>query len=100
MRIGDIETFSGCVADKDQVLKIVEECLEVHSAWEDWRKVELSKGYFTSRSYGKCPEYKHLLDECADVMQATANLLSALGVEDFTHQIRECKARNHARGRI
>lgn len=36
----------------------------------------------------------------ADVMQATLNLVAALGVEDFRPWMDACERRNRARGRI
>ena len=41
-----------------------------------------------------------LLDEIADVVQASMNLASALGVVDFTGHMHECRKRNERRGRM
>lgn len=41
-----------------------------------------------------------LLDECADVVQAVANLVGALGVDDIRPQMAACERRNRERGRI
>lgn len=41
-----------------------------------------------------------LLDECADVIQATCNLVAAFNVEDFTDEMTECADRNRRRGRM
>ena len=43
---------------------------------------------------------KRLLDECADVIQATLNLVAALGVEDMRPWMDECERRNRERRRI
>lgn len=37
---------------------------------------------------------------CADVIQATLNLVAALGVEDFRPYLKACEKRNRERGRI
>lgn len=41
-----------------------------------------------------------LIDECADVIQATCNLLVVLGVDDLAPEMERCCARNAARGRM
>lgn len=41
-----------------------------------------------------------VLDCCADVIQATLNLVAALGVEDFSPWMKRCERRNRARGRL
>ena len=41
-----------------------------------------------------------LLDEIADVVQASMNLASALGIVDFTERMRMCRVRNEKRGRM
>ena len=43
---------------------------------------------------------KRVLEECADVIQATLNLVAALGVEDFRPYLKACEERNRERGRI
>ena len=43
---------------------------------------------------------KIALGSCADVIQATLNLVAALGVEDFRPWMKECEERNRERGRI
>ena len=99
MHVGDIETFPDARADKEQVLKVAEEVMEVFAAWEDWKDAELESGFFAARN-AECPEYGHLLEECADVMQAVANLLAALRVDDFSGCVRACAERNRKRGRL
>lgn len=44
-------------------------------------------------------EPRALIGECADVIQATCNLLDAFGVVDMEQHMEECRARNEARGR-
>ena len=49
---------------------------------------------------GECAgDRRALIGECADVIQATCNLLDALGVVDMEQHMEECRARNEARGR-
>lgn len=90
VNIGEVQTFNKVHADKAQVMKIAEEAMEVFSAWEDWRPFPTVKGR----------DREHLLDECADVIQATCNLLASLGVDDAVDIMTRCKARNAARGRL
>lgn len=85
VRVGSVRRFDRIEPDKEHALKVLEEASEVHGAWqrygaEDWKDV--------------------LLDECADVIQATLNLVAALGVEDFRPYLRACEKRNRKRGRI
>lgn len=85
VRVGSVRRFDNVYADKAQALKPLEEAAEVFDAWqrygaEDWKDV--------------------LLDECADVIQATLNLVAALGVEDFRPLMKACEMRNRKRGRI
>lgn len=88
MIIGDVRTFPGVKADKEQVVKIGEECMEVFSAWEDWQST-------------LDPELlPHLVDEIADTIQACSNLAAALGVDDMRDAMAECEERNRERGRL
>jgi len=95
--IGDVETFPNVQADKAQALKVLEEAAEVFGACQN------VVGCFRcdacdARSI--CSPRRSLLDECADVIQATCNLLAALGVDDFTHEMERCRLRNAERGRM
>lgn len=69
-------------------MKVAEESLEVFSAWENFR----DDASDVKRSA--------VVDECADVIQATCNLLAALGVTDMAGAMRRCERRNRERGRI
>lgn len=85
VRVGSVRRFDNIESDKAQALKVLEEAAEVFGAWqrygaEDWKDV--------------------LLYECADVIQATLNLVAVLGVEDFRPWMKECERRNRERGRI
>lgn len=97
MILSNIKTFDNVSCDKNHVLKIVEEILEVHGAWKAMASAILAHG-------GDCVLArlwrKRLLDKCADVIQATLNLVAALGVEDFQPYMMECERRNRERGRI
>lgn len=99
MNIGEVDTFPWVKPNKIQSLKVVEEAAEVHAAWQEWKQIEATEGYYEARSYGSCPQYRALLDECADVIQATCNLLAALGVKEFRYVMEECRNRNAERGR-
>lgn len=83
VEIGTVQTFPDVKPDKAQALKVLEEAAEVFGAWQ---LGDEDAGY--------------LLDECADVIQATCNLLAACGVEDFTEDMELCRRRNVKRGRM
>ena len=85
--IPSVRTFAHVEADKAQVMKVAEESLEVFSAWENFR----DDASDVKRSA--------VVDECADVIQAVCNLLSALGVDDMTEAMAACERRNEERGR-
>lgn len=86
--IGTVATFTHPKADKAQVVKIGEECMEVYSAWERWTIME---------THGA---KEHLVDEIADTIQACANLAAALGVDDMRGAMKACEERNRERGRL
>ena len=87
--IGKVATFPGVKADKAQALKVLEEAAEVFGAWQEYDDYEP-------------PSYmaEMVLDECADVIQATCNLVAAFGVADFAPYMEECRMRNEERGRF
>ena len=87
--IGEVATFPDAKADKAQALKVLEEAAEVFGAWQqfdDGEKSALSRWL--------------VLAECADVIQATCNLLAGMGVTDFAPHMDMCRARNEERGRM
>lgn len=90
--IGHVEAFPWVEPDKEQAKKVLEEAAEVFGAWQAWSDVDRDG----LRPFGS---RKRLLDECADLMQATCNLVASLGVSDFTGYMHECERRNRARGR-
>lgn len=87
--IGEVATFPDAKPDKEQAKKILEEAAEAFAAWQAWDKEPWS----ISRTNA-------LEDECADVVQAVANMLAAIGVEDFGEAMAACERRNMERGRL
>lgn len=89
VNIGEVATFPGVKADKAQALKVLEEAAEVFGALQ---------------AADECnqPNLSRLLvlNECADNIQATCNLLAALGVTDFAPYMDMCRKRNEERGRL
>lgn len=93
VEIGTVRTFPGVKPDKAQALKVLEEAAEVFGAWQ---VIEDADDYTGVDALG----YARLMTECADVIQATCNLLAAYGVRDFTWHMEMCRKRNVKRGRI
>ena len=89
--IPPVRCFEGVAPDKAQALKPLEEAAEVFAAWQAWRACE----------GGSLSDYARdrLVDECCDVIQATCNLLAALGVTDLTDAMAAGERRNQERGR-
>lgn len=101
VQMGSVRRFDSVEPDKAQALKVLEEAAEVVEAWKDFDEVREGE----TRGYGEPHDWTYvarddLLDECADVIQATLNLVAALGVEDFRPLMKECERRNRERGRI
>ena len=97
VRVGSVRRFDRVEPDREQALRVLEEASEVHGAWKAMASAELVHGddCVLARLWRR-----NLLDECADVIQATINLVAALGVEDFRPWMDECERRNRERGRI
>lgn len=97
IRVGSVRRFDDVKPDREQSLKVLEEASEVHGDWKAMTSAELVHG-------GDCVLTrlcrKRLLDSCADVIQATLNLVAALGVEDFRPWMDACERHNRERGRI
>lgn len=87
VRVGSVRRFDDVRPDKAQALKPLEEAAEVFGAWQDTHLPEDRRR-------------EKVLDECADVIQATLNLVAAFGVEDFRPYMKACERRNRERGRI
>ena len=92
VQVGSVRRFDEVKPDKTQALKVLEEAAEVFGAWQAWMVCEGRPLSDYARD--------RLLDSCADVIQATLNLVSALGVEDMRPWMDECEKRNRERGRI
>lgn len=98
VRLGSVRHFDRVEPDKAQALKPLEEASEVLGAWQRWSKEVTRWG--NPRSFDSYPFRQELLSECADVIQATLNLVAAFGVEDFRPWMKACEERNRERGRI
>lgn len=92
VEVGTVQTFPGARPDKAQALKVLEEAAEVFGAWQLWD--DLDPGEKDDGFSAGC-----LMGECADVIQATCNLLAAYGVTDFTGFMDGCRKRNE-QGRL
>ena len=96
--IPPVRTFQGVAPDKAQALKPLEEAAEVFAAWQDYDRTK-SWGDDWDEYLANNDSLISLVDECCDVIQATCNLLAALGVTDLTYAMTECEERNRERGR-
>ena len=96
--IPPVRTFHGVAPDKAQALKPLEEAAEVFGAWQDYERTK-DCGYDWDEFLEHNNALIDLVDECCDVIQATCNLLSALGVTDMTEAMAACEERNRERGR-
>lgn len=90
--VGGVATFDAVRPDKAQALKVLEEASEVYSAWQAWNE------YPGAEVKGECAQA--VMEECADVIQATANLAKAMGCDDMRLDMMDCEDRNRRRGRI
>lgn len=92
--IPPVRTFAHVEASKAQALKPLEEAAEVFAAWQTWDEAVRHGDDLHCNYLKKC-----LVDECCDVIQATCNLLAALGVDDLAEAMAACEERNRERGR-
>ena len=99
VQIGTVKTFKDVKADKEQAVKVLEEAGEVVDAFKAYREAALTDWTEPDNANEYRMACDHLINECADVLQATCNLLSALNVVDMTKWIERCKAKNERRGR-
>lgn len=67
--LGSVATFDGVAPDKAQALKVLEEASEVYNAWQVWDECR------DDEAKAECRQ--SLMEECADVVQATVNLVKA-----------------------
>lgn len=93
VEIGTVQTFADVMPDKSQALKVLEEAAEVFGAWQLWDDLDPDEKFDVFN-------FACLMSECADVIQATCNLLAAYGVTDFTVCMETCRRRNEERGRM
>lgn len=93
VEIGTVQTFPDVKPDKAQALKVLEEAAEVFGAWQQWDGLEQDEK-------GDGFNVICLMNECADVIQATCNLLAAYEITDFTWHMEMCRKRNVGRGRM
>ena len=94
VRVGSVRRFDHVTPDKAQALKPLEEAAEVFGAWQAWQENGPTMDNIEAGLVDR------IIDECADVIQATLNLVAALGVDDFRPWMKECERRNRERGRI
>lgn len=90
--VGSVATFDGVRPDKELALKVLEEASEVYNAWQAWNE------YPGAEVKGECAQA--VMEECANVIQATANLAKAMGCDDMRLDMMDCEDRNRKRGRI
>ncbi len=93
VEIGTVQTFPDVKPDKAQALKVLEEAAEVFGAWQLWDDLDQDEK-------GDGFNVICMMNECADVIQATCNLLAAYEVKDFTYFMESCRERNVERGRM
>lgn len=91
--IGSIRVFRP-VVDKAQAIKVLEEASEVHGSCQ--RYLDTYEGNGSAADDWVTDD---IIAECADTLQALANLLAGLGVYDMTEANKECWEKNHRRGR-
>lgn len=93
----EFEAFDKPDEPKVQALKPLEEAAEVFGAWQDCDDMRLSPIMTARRAYRD-----DLIDECLDTVQATVNLLAAVGATqgEVDAAIRRMDERNQERGRL
>ena len=83
--------------DKNQALKPLEEAAEIFGAWQ---KLDRMRDSPSPSARGDMRD--DLIDECMDTVQATANLLAAIGATqgEVDAAIKRMDGRNGDRGRL
>lgn len=103
VHVGGGEVFRELNVDKQQASKPLEEAEafgafhRVEGAAQAVLEAGGSEPQAMEAAFRQAPA---LVDECCDVIQATCNLLAALGVDDAAPAMERCRARNAARGRM
>lgn len=97
MNVGSVRLFDTLCRDKAQALKPLEEAAEAFGAWQQ-------RDAYRGCAAGPCRDElrRDLIDECLDAVQATVNLLAAVGATqgEVTAAIARLGARNAERGRL
>lgn len=88
VRVGSVRRFDDLWKVEYAYFDFKRREIEVFYAWDAWVLNQTEE------------KRERLLDSCADVIQATCNLVAALGVEDFRPYMKACERRNRERGRI
>ena len=93
----NVRVFNNVSASKGQALKPLEEAAEVFGAWQEldnMRPTTFKQDWVDMRN---C-----LIDECMDTVQATVNLLAAIGATqgEVDAAIKRMDERNGDRGRL
>ena len=96
VQMGSVRRFDLVSSFKPQAIAPLERVVDVYQAWKAW-EIAMRRGADEAITDML---RRHLLDACADVIQATLNLVAALGVEDFRPYLKACELRNRERGRI
>lgn len=93
----NMRVFDKVDDDRHQALKPLEEAAEVFGAWR-----ELDGMRPTTSKRDRAGMRDRLIDECMDTVQATANLLAAIGATqgEADAAIRRLDERNGDRGRL
>lgn len=93
MLIGDVKCFKHVYADDErQFTKPLEEAAELFTAWQFWMQCRGNQRY-SAKTRAK------MLDKAADVIQAVANCVAAVGVDDMSELMGRCEKRNNMKGR-
>lgn len=96
VHVGGVPTWDTGLTPREQSVKMSEEVMEVFSAIERCEGEDLDPdAWHRSDSM-----HFRVVDECCDVITATCNLLSMLGVTDLSYHMKRCEQRNRARGRL
>lgn len=96
VQMGSVRRFDLVSSFKPQAIAPLERAVDVYQAWKAW-KIATWQGADDSMTDML---RRRLLDACADLIQATLNLVAALGVEDFRPYMKACERRNRERERI
>lgn len=93
----NLRTFREVEDSKAQALKPLEEAAEVLGAWRECDDMRYSPIMTARREYRQ-----NLIDECLDTVQATVNLLAAVGATqgEVDAAVRRMDERNCERGSL